>query len=129
MGPNNINSSTGSPLNDLLSQLTKSNKKQYGKNKSGASFSDLDKLAVWDKARHLPGNSPNIWRQDACGAPICWDHYGDTTKSTGWEIDHILPSEKGGSDQLNNLQPLQWENNRFKSDKLTNAYCVVPKKA
>ena len=36
----------------------------------------------------------------------------------GWEIDHIKPVSKGGTDNLSNLQPLYWENNRSKGDKL-----------
>jgi 5-methylcytosine-specific restriction endonuclease McrA len=34
----------------------------------------------------------------------------------GWEIDHINPTANGGSDDLSNLQPLWWKNNRRKSD-------------
>jgi 5-methylcytosine-specific restriction endonuclease McrA len=34
----------------------------------------------------------------------------------GWEIDHIVPVSLGGSDDLDNLQPLWWKNNRRKGD-------------
>jgi len=34
-----------------------------------------------------------------------------------WEIDHKNPKDKGGSDQLRNLQPLYWEENREKGAK------------
>jgi len=43
------------------------------------------------------------------------DH-GDHQSKFGWEIDHIRPVSKGGSDRLDNLQPLYWENNRRKGD-------------
>jgi 5-methylcytosine-specific restriction endonuclease McrA len=44
-----------------------------------------------------------------------YGEYGQTSKY-GWEIDHIKPVSKGGTDDLSNLQPLQWENNRRKGD-------------
>jgi 5-methylcytosine-specific restriction endonuclease McrA len=43
----------------------------------------------------------------------------------GWEIDHIYPEALGGSDRLDNLQPLQWKNNRNKRDSLESHYCYV----
>jgi 5-methylcytosine-specific restriction endonuclease McrA len=48
--------------------------------------------------------------------------YGQTTQF-GWEIDHTRPVSKGGTDDLANLQPLQWENNRHKGDDYPDGSC------
>jgi 5-methylcytosine-specific restriction endonuclease McrA len=45
-----------------------------------------------------------------------FDDYGITDSKHGWEVDHIIPVSKGGTDDLSNLQPLQWDNNRKKGD-------------
>ncbi|KUG25132.1 hypothetical protein ASZ90_005048 [hydrocarbon metagenome] len=43
----------------------------------------------------------------------------------GWEIDHIIPLSLGGTDDIANLQPLHWENNRKKSDNLEWSCAIV----
>ena len=50
--------------------------------------------------------------------------YGKT-EQWGWEIDHVKPVSQGGTDDLSNLQPLYWENNRHKGDAYPNWECKV----
>lgn len=72
---------------------------------------------VWAKARYVSAeNEANGFRQDACGMWMQLDKHGDRDSKYGWEIDHIKPSALGGSDNLDNLQPLHWENNVGKGD-------------
>lgn len=70
---------------------------------------------VWNKARPICGLDPGMWRVDRCGALICRSYHG-VELSYGWEIDHEQPRAKGESDDLANLQPLHWRNNRHKAD-------------
>ena len=71
---------------------------------------------IWKKARELQGFSPDKTRQDVAGARIDWSDYGNVDSQFGWEIDHRKPVAEGGTDDLGNLQPLQWQNNRSKGD-------------
>jgi hypothetical protein len=94
--------------------------------RSGGAFDDWTIQQVWEKGQPAPGRDPNVWRLDRCGALMRRDLYGDTTpKGFGWEIDHIMPVAHGGKDDLGNLQPLQWENNRGKGDNYPNWTCSV----
>lgn len=92
-----------------------------GTKTDGTSFDEATIEAVWQKGKTepIPG-----FRKDSCGASMQRSKYGKTAVF-GWEIDHIKPVAKGGTDDLSNLQPLRWENNRHKGDEWPKWDCKV----
>ena len=73
-------------------------------------------LAVWEKGNSIPGKDKAVWRKDIVDKKIKYSEHGNTKSIYGWEIDHIKPTALKGTDDLRNLQPLYWRNNRKKGD-------------
>jgi hypothetical protein len=67
---------------------------------------------VWEKANKVPGYDADLFRKDKFGSWITKNMYGECYESFyfGWYIDYITPKDMGGSDDITNLEPLQWEN-------------------
>jgi 5-methylcytosine-specific restriction endonuclease McrA len=74
------------------------------------------KKSVWNKGKKIRGKSPNRYRKDVLGNIMYYSSYGKKSEM-GWEIDHSKPQSKGGTNHLNNLQPLNTRANRKKGNK------------
>jgi hypothetical protein len=85
---------------------------------SGSRF-ESDKLAAWLACKPFHEFDPTLYRVDAYGNVIRWDHYG-TQSEQGWEIDHVLPSALGGADHVANYRALHWRANRQLGARLGN---------
>lgn len=67
---------------------------------------------VWE---HWYGNATKA--HDVCGAEMDKSAHGKEGRF-GWDVDHIVPLSRGGTNSLSNLRPLHWENNDAKGNKL-----------
>jgi 5-methylcytosine-specific restriction endonuclease McrA len=94
------------------------NPRKPNTDRSGIPWSPQQMIAVWAKATPIAGYDERIWKRDICGRSMKFDQHGNRQSETGWEIDHINPVSNGGGDEINNLQPLNWNNNAAKGDKL-----------
>ena len=63
----------------------------------GSGFDEQTIEAVWKKGKPEPGYEG--FRKDACNASMQRSKYAKT-EQWGWEIDHIKPVAKGGTDDL-----------------------------
>lgn len=90
-------------------------------------FNEEQIKKVWEKALIIEDRDPELYRLDNCGALIKNEFYSKKLKalSLGWEIDLIKPLSIGGTIELCNLQPLQWENKKTKAESYPFWKCVV----
>lgn len=96
------------------------------------SWSEAQIDAVWNKGLVVEEYDPNEYRQDACNAWIARREYGKQS-NLGWEIDHVFPESRAREfgypqmqiDDIKNLRPMHWENNRSKNDNYPSYVSVV----
>jgi 5-methylcytosine-specific restriction endonuclease McrA len=89
--------------------------RRRGTNKEGRGFDTERVEQVWEQGKKIQGKDPNLYRRDAAGNVIYRPSYGKDSEM-GWEVDHKKPVDKDGTDNLKNLQPLQTDENREKSN-------------
>lgn len=99
--------------------------RRHNRKSNGKQFPEDIIELVWKKAKVMNFFHPDLMRIDVCGAIIVKTDFGNTNSKFGWEIDHIIPVSLDGTDNIENLQPLQWENNRAKGNNYPEWYGLV----
>lgn len=88
------------------------NKLEFGM----SNFTDERLDQVWGKGQTIRGKDPDVYRKDIFGNVMYKHSYGKPSEM-GWTVDHSKPQSKGGTDHLNNLQPMNTIANIKKNDK------------
>lgn len=88
---------------------------------------EIDIEAVWCKGREVEGYDSTRYRQDACGAWMKREEFGNAESMYGWEIDRIVPRSflmticgvdicSIRLDCIDNLRPMNCANNMAKKN-------------
>ncbi len=72
---------------------------------------------VWNKSKKVRGKNPDLYREDPYGNTMYKPSHGKGT-DMGWDVDHIKPKSRGGSNSTVNLQALNASVNRSKGGTL-----------
>jgi len=72
---------------------------------------------AWNNAQTVRGKAPDLYRKDSYGNLMYKPSHGKSS-TMGWDVDHIKPVSRGGSDATRNLQALNTSVNRSKGDTL-----------
>jgi len=75
-------------------------------------FTADERLRVWLKGVPAAGLNIAFWRFDIDGNLMCWTDYENADSVHAWEIDHIVPLDRGGTNHVDNLRPLHCSRNR-----------------
>ncbi len=75
------------------------------------------KEKAWNNAKPIKGKDKKNYRQDSYGKTMYKASHGKSSVM-GWDVDHIKPKSKGGSDATRNLQALNSNVNRSKGNSL-----------
>lgn len=89
-----------------------------------ANYSKEKLDSIWEKGKIVESQDSSIHRQDFAGAWMEKSRYGQE-HPFGWEVDHKIPESKGGTNDISNLQPVQWENNRAKGGSYPSFHSVA----
>lgn len=108
--------------------LVKSGKFERVKKGIMQNYTNKELLLIWQKGRVVVGRDAMKVKKDDYGDLMLFEHYGDRESLYGWEVDHIIAKANGGTDNFNNLRPLNWKNNSEKSDKPVGIMDILTRK-